>query len=793
MNFAHVHALVQCSRVPASGYTGGLLSFVDETPMTPRVLALLSLLLGSLAHAAPEPPVSYLRDIQPIFTEKCVACHACNDAACQLNLGSGEGVLRGASKVPVYQGERSVAVEPTRLFYDGQGEDAWRRKGFYSVLDGQSNQAALMARMLELGHQAPLVPNAKLPDNIVLGLNRENMCPLPVEFDGYAKAHPAEGMPLAVTGLTDDQYHTLQRWLATGAPVERQPVQPSPRETAQIADWEALLNQPGASEALVARWLYEHWFLAHVHFAGGEAGHFFQWVRSRTPSGQPVDLIATRRPDDDPGVSFYYRLMPVQGVIVHKTHITYPMSPQKLARVKTLFYGGDWRTDALPGYGPQRRANPFETFQAIPAQARYQFMLDNAEYFVRTFIRGPVCRGQIATDVIRDHFWTLFQDPAHDQYIVDARYRAEATPLLAMPGQNDDVGSVLGLWHAYRDKRNDYEDLRSDAYAQVPPPSWSSLWAGNDNALLTVFRHFDSASVNKGLIGSLPTTVWLFDYPLLERTYYQLVVNFDVYGNISHQLQTRLYFDLIRNGAEVNFLRLMPADARKAMLSDWYQNSGKVKMWLDYRAIDDDTPSGLQLDKKDPKGDFQRTLIARAGTLNAAPDPINRCRDGNCSRAGLDPVFANVEQVLSRLAARPAAGLKVVDRLPEATLLRIQDGAGKRVVYSMLRNRAHSNVAFLLGEAYRYQPGLDTLTLYPGVLSSYPNFIFNVPAAEVETFVESMEHARDQAAFEAIVQRWGIRRSHPLFWVYFHDMDRYIQETEPEEAGVLDMNRYENL
>ncbi len=48
-------------------------------------------------------------------------------------------------------------------------------------------------------------PNAKLPEEIVLGLNRQNMCPLPEEFDGYAGAHPREGMPLAVTGLTDSQ------------------------------------------------------------------------------------------------------------------------------------------------------------------------------------------------------------------------------------------------------------------------------------------------------------------------------------------------------------------------------------------------------------------------------------------------------------------------------------------------------------------------------------------------------------------------------------------------------------
>ena len=81
----------------------------------------------------------------------------------------------------------------TRLFYDAHDEQAWRKMGFYSVLDNQGSQAALMARMLELGHKTPLTPNAKLPEEIVLGLNRNNMCPLPHEFDAYAGAHPKEG------------------------------------------------------------------------------------------------------------------------------------------------------------------------------------------------------------------------------------------------------------------------------------------------------------------------------------------------------------------------------------------------------------------------------------------------------------------------------------------------------------------------------------------------------------------------------------------------------------------------
>jgi hypothetical protein len=56
-----------------------------------------------------------------------------------------------------------------------------------------------------------------------------------------------------------------------------------------------------------------------------------------------------------------------------------------------------------------------------------------------------------------------------------------------------------------------------------------------------------------------------------------------------------------------------------------------------------------------------------------------------------------------------------------------------------------------------------------------------------------MESAKDADRFEKIVERWGIRRSHPQFWFYFHDLSQYIHETEPVEEGVLDMNRYENL
>ena len=80
--------------------------------------ARFTLLIASLAFSAQALAggLSYTKDIQPIFTEKCVACHACYDSPCQLNLTAAEGAQRGANKLPVYDGARTKAQDTTRLF-----------------------------------------------------------------------------------------------------------------------------------------------------------------------------------------------------------------------------------------------------------------------------------------------------------------------------------------------------------------------------------------------------------------------------------------------------------------------------------------------------------------------------------------------------------------------------------------------------------------------------------------------------------------------------------------------------
>ncbi len=748
-----------------------------------------------------ERPVSYTKEIKPLIESKCLSCHSCFDAPCQLKLESTEGLERGAFHESIYGGARTEAMPPTRLGIDETTVSGWRERGFYSVLDAENGQSQpLLLEMISLAKQFPFPPNGKLPDTIELGITRKNQCVSNDKFPEFAHKFPWSGMPFAVTGLSDEEYALLAGWIRQGAVISEEPVMLTGAEKWHIQQWETLLNRSDKRGKLVARWLYEHLFMAFLYFSEikGEP-RFFEVLRSSTPAGKDIEPIATVNPNDDPKVPFFYRLRPITGNIVHKRRINYPLSQAKLQRINELFFKKHWQVRELPGYGYTERANPFVTFADMPASSRYQFMLDDAEYFIRTFIHGPVCRGQIATDVIRDHFWIMFQDPKSDLFVTDAPYQRKTIPLLGMPGQDDDLLTMGENWLRYLGKHMDYSSLRQNHYTRVHPQgaALNHIWNGDDknkNALLTIFRHHNSASVVRGWVGDEPQTLWLMDYPLLERTYYELVVNYDVYGNVAHQVLTRLYFDLIRNSSEHNFLRFLPAGQRKAQLDDWYQDLGKLKFGIFYEDIDDISPSQEEFVSDNPKHELVMRMLERFGPVNEmAQDRLNRCKNLECSRSDEPAWIQRVDQALSTIAARPASELSGILQLPEVTFVRVRDENDNRVVYTLLRDRAHSNVAFMLGERLRYQSAKDRLTVFPGITGSYPNFIFDVPDVDIEEFVSQLAHVNKSSRFEQIVNQWGVRRTHPYFWEILHDITAWQKEYQPLLSGIFDINRYENF
>ena len=490
---------------------------------------------------------------------------------CQLKLTSPEGIHRGANKKKVYNASRLTADEPTRLFIDALTTQEWRQKGFDTVLnEGDQNKVknledSVMYRMLRQKRLHPQARTGMLSDDFDVSLDREQSCPTLDEFDKYAAKHPKGGMPYALPDLNRQEYTTLVHWLAQGA-LMPQDKDPSKIAAQQIKQWEEFLNgnaskksgnKTGNKRKLVARYLYEHLFHAHLHFEGTGNREFYRLVRSTTPPGKPVDIIPTRRPYGDPVASVYYRLVRHQGSIVAKTHLVYELSNNRMQRYRELFFEAEYEVTDLPSYDAAIASNPIKTFSTIPVKSRYKFLLDDARFFIEGFIKGPVCRGQVALSVIEDQFWVVFFDPDAEIMSLNGDFLNATADYLASPTELEDNFKLLSTQRHYKKLFQKYIHAKESHNVDVNPinikDAMSYIWKGdgkNTNAALTIFRHLDSASVNYGFIGDYPETAWVIDYSVLERIHYLLVAGFDVYGNLGHQLNTRLYMDFLRTEGE---------------------------------------------------------------------------------------------------------------------------------------------------------------------------------------------------------------------------------------------------
>lgn len=127
---------------------------------------------------APDGGVSWRADVQPILERRCVVCHGCYDAPCQLKLGAWEGVARGATTAQVYDAGRLSAAPMTRLFVDAASASQWREKGFFPVLNERAPtpeanvEASLLYRALALKRDHPLPAGGLVPGSLDVSPDR---------------------------------------------------------------------------------------------------------------------------------------------------------------------------------------------------------------------------------------------------------------------------------------------------------------------------------------------------------------------------------------------------------------------------------------------------------------------------------------------------------------------------------------------------------------------------------------------------------------------------------------------
>lgn len=536
----------------------------------------------------------FLGDVQPVLASRCVACHGCTDAPCSAKFTNYELTRRGASSANPYAPRAGEVQFP---------ESRIGAKGFYPTI-GKGFSDSLMAQFVQLGLKNTTENDPEGPFNAsALDDMRKKYlakpkyeCPAsPQAFAGFSARNPMAGMPFGLAKLAENENKNLLTWIAeTGGkgPTEANSVELArPSQPDVVIKWEKFLNRrPSAPErsTLMARYLYEHWFNAHIAF-DEMPGEFFRIVRTVQPNTErwsdPTEIV-TELPTDEPGIKkdqqVFYRFKKVTEVIAQKAHVVFELSDARLQSYENLFLSQTrtWKVTTLPGY---TTASPFANFKEIPEDIRHTFMLENSRYIVDSMVRAPVCVGQSATYAIADHFWVFFLKPSVDPSS-GAQIKMSKE---GFDGLNLDVKNLFPAAQVNERFVNNYnymaayEDaLRADLNRRGKTGlTLDDLWQGealrpgemehNRNAWLSITRHDISTTVQYGIRGGMPQSSWILTYANFERLYYNLVVNFKYWGSALHKVGTWRSMSHERMDGEDLFLSLLPPDVRNKVRIDW--------------------------------------------------------------------------------------------------------------------------------------------------------------------------------------------------------------------------------
>jgi Fatty acid cis/trans isomerase (CTI) len=752
------------------------------------------------ANSQPAPASDdYTARVQSIFDGRCIACHSCYNAPWQLKLQSHSGLARGATKFNVYDGSRPTSVAPSRLDIDGHSVPDWRAKGFFDVVAGTEPARTLLMQLVSLRARHPTLQPKK-------PVGESNFCPADSDnAELVSRRAPEIGMPYGLPPLSQAEIGVLGEWIARGAPgpsgasLESGRAVP-PELQAQVRDWEAFLNGGTSREMLMARYLYEHLFLAHLYFTSGTASQhpaFFRLVRSRTPCEARIDEIATRRPNDDPGPGgVQYCLRRLDGTIVDKIHIPYDLSPEKLERIRRTFLAPQWDVKNLPGYADETAGNPFVTFADIPVRARYQFLLDDAEYEISTFIKGPVCNGSIAVNSIQEQFFVFFLRPDADNMVMSPEYARQAQDLLILPGVwGSDVPILDGIpFFQRRRASRGLPQIQGRRGAQAAPRRLHARghlerrWPQSKRTAhrLPALRQRGRNARRGGrpAENAVRARLLAIRAPGLQSR-----------GQLRRVRQCRppgadpaLHgSDPDGGGGAVPVLPAAAAAPGTGPLTD-------LKLRYVFPLVNDTAPTAIVYRNV---GNAKAELVERvinehlAPQVRGRPDALNWKALRLPRDAGAAPALTAAEQALRRIASIKAADATPFARFfPELAVVQVRNEDGSVRLYSLVHNREHANVSWMLGELDRLARQEDSLTVRAGLPGAYPNMFFVVPEAEIDAFSSAIARIKSATDYERLIDRFGVRRSTEKFWSVYDAINSAHLAIDPVRSGTLDLTRY---
>ncbi len=303
-----------------------------------------------------------------------------------------------------------------------------------------------------------------------------------------------------------------------------------------------------------------------------------------------------------------------------------------------------------------------------------------------------------------------------------------------------------------------------------------------------------------GFIGDYPKTAWVIDYSVLERIHYLLVAGYDVYGNLGHQLNSRLYMDFLRTEGEDYFLTFLPAAERQVIRNQWYQGirksdkgtaTAEVERWMNMELV-----TGYKTDN--PQLEAYQQLEQYLGPLAGDGDYINRCTSDECkSRASKPGVSKNVLRADKAMQQATKMEGLIVKVLPDVAFVRVKMGglAENDLAYTMIVNKSYKSVTSMFDSESmddRRDYNNDTQTVVRWLEGTYPDFFYVVELDDIERFVTDYNAIENRQHYEEFVARYGQRRTSEDFWKHADWFNQQYAREQPRLSGIFDLNRYQN-
>lgn len=767
--------------------------------------AMLSLGCSEKSKVVPvgSPPgtsVTYSSEIQPLFDNRCIACHGCIGSACNVKLSSFRGVERGGFGENPYA-MRFDAAPRTGMDVHASTEE-WRNVGFYPIVSRGKNAAenragSMISQLVTAGHKSNQ-PGFSRQALMASYKDRYNhSCPSTAEaLKVHLAANPAEGMPYGLPALSDAQLDHIDQWVLAGSPgpTEAELAKASTLANPEaVARWESFFNQADAQHQLVSRYIFDHVYLSTLAL-DESPGELFKLVRSKTAgnsvaeaaAGKPtpkVEVIDTPKPYDNPMVyagveQFYYRLQKVTFKPVQKNHFVWQLGQDDVAHLESVFFDRKWAQDKNFS-APWDVGNPFAMYQAIPAKSRYLFLIENSAIIVGGITSGPVCLGQTATYAVKDQFWVYFMDPDHDVSVLD--------PQLG-----------LGSWDALMDRspvgNERYDVAYGNAVKSLFPQGYTinALWDGNKtnkNAWLTILRHESNTWVMTGRQGGIPRSQWVMGFSGFERIYYDTVAHFEYWGGDAGKLETVGFFNFLRQEFEDDFLLFLPADVRVKIRQEWSKGIGDVGLHLTSFAAKDQPSPIKNNDPGHPLVGVVSNIEAHMGPIVSGPvDDLNPWVK---QPYPLEKGIANFDEWTQAIAMMTVTTDYQFPRyLPSLTVMRVKKGTESRL-YSLVANRVYETQYTILFQNGEALPDLDTMSVYPDVVGGFPNLFMEIDIEQGPAFIQELQNIGSLADFLEFRDRYAVLRNQDNFWATYDWFNDWNFTNRKQDAGVLDLSYYD--